>query len=138
MQAIDRSRLVGITTTIPVEVVYAAGLVPVDLNNVFVTSPQAAQMVEWAEQRGFPRTTCSWVKGIYTAAHEAGVGRVIGVVRGDCSNTEAALSVLASEGIEVFYFSYPYPRLAYRLEEEVERLMAYLEADWQAVESAKS
>ena len=30
-------RAVGITATVPVEVIYAAGLVPVDLNNLFVT-----------------------------------------------------------------------------------------------------
>ena len=30
---------VGFTTTIPVEVVLAAGLIPVDLNNLFIADP---------------------------------------------------------------------------------------------------
>ncbi len=133
----NSERMVGITTTIPVEVLYAAGLTPVDLNNVFVTSARASAMVERAEAAGFPRITCSWVKGIYGAVQEAGVRRVIGVVRGDCSNTEALLSVLAAEGVEVFHFSYPFPRNYLRLNEEIERLMAYAGADWPAVLEAK-
>ncbi|MCL4534681.1 MAG: 2-hydroxyacyl-CoA dehydratase family protein [Bacteroidetes bacterium] len=130
--------LVGITTTLPVEVVFAAGLVPVDLNNVFVTSSNASAMVEMAEQAGFPRTTCSWVKGIYGAVRETGLRRVIGVVRGDCSNTEALLSVLAAEGVEVFHFSYPYPKDYGQLREEIERLMMFLGVEWPAVERAKA
>ncbi len=31
---------VGLTTTIPVEVVLAAGLTPVDLNNLFIADPR--------------------------------------------------------------------------------------------------
>ena len=51
-------RRIGITTTLPVEVVYAAGCVPVDLNNIFITSPDAPRLVAEAEQKGFPRTAC--------------------------------------------------------------------------------
>ena len=45
---------IGITTTIPVEIVYAAGCVPVDLNNSFITSDSAAALVAEAEYRGLP------------------------------------------------------------------------------------
>lgn len=134
----NRENLIGITTTVPVEVIFAAGLVPVDLNNTFVTSPHASAMVELAEQEGFPRTTCSWVKGIYGAVRKSGVRRIIGVVRGDCSNNEALLSVLAAEGVDVFHFSYPYPKDYSRLREEIERLMGYLHVGWSAVEQAKA
>jgi benzoyl-CoA reductase/2-hydroxyglutaryl-CoA dehydratase subunit BcrC/BadD/HgdB len=133
-----QDKRIGITTTIPVEVVYASGHIPVDLNNLFVSSPDAEAMVETAERAGFPRTSCSWVKGIYGAVHRLGIRQVIGVVRGDCSNTEALLSVLLSEGLEVFPFSYPFPPDARLLRSETERLMAYLGADWPGVREWKT
>ncbi|HEC79751.1 MAG TPA: 2-hydroxyacyl-CoA dehydratase, partial [Firmicutes bacterium] len=40
---------VGITTTLPVEVIFSAGMVPVDLNNMFIGREDAYQMVEGAE-----------------------------------------------------------------------------------------
>ena len=66
----DMDKSVGITTTIPSEIVYAAGLRPVDLNNRFITSDDPAKMVEDAEHAGFPRNVCSWIKGIYSAARD--------------------------------------------------------------------
>ena len=58
---------VGFTTTIPVEVVLAAGLTPVDLNNLFIADPGARALAAEAEASGFPRTICTWIKGIYAA-----------------------------------------------------------------------
>jgi len=55
---INGDRRVGITTTIPCEVLLAAGLRPVDLNNVFVSDPDPARLVEEAERRGFPSNIC--------------------------------------------------------------------------------
>ena len=72
-------REVGITTTLPVEVLLAAGLAPVDLNNRFVASDRAAARVELAERRGFPRNVCAWVKGIYGTMIEEGIPTVVGV-----------------------------------------------------------
>ncbi|HQK92468.1 MAG TPA: 2-hydroxyacyl-CoA dehydratase, partial [Armatimonadota bacterium] len=40
---------IGITSTVPSEVLYAAGRIPVDLNNVFVGSEDPLAWVEWAE-----------------------------------------------------------------------------------------
>ena len=37
---------IGITTTVPIEVIYAAGHVPVDLNNVFVSHPDYEGLME--------------------------------------------------------------------------------------------
>ena len=59
---------IGFTTSIPVEVIYAAGKVPVDLNNLFISSKDASHHIDNAECDGFPRNMCSWIKGIYTAA----------------------------------------------------------------------
>ena len=56
---------VGITTTVPIEVIYAAGHIPVDLNNAFVSREDNQRLVEEAELAGFPRNFCAWIKGIY-------------------------------------------------------------------------
>jgi benzoyl-CoA reductase/2-hydroxyglutaryl-CoA dehydratase subunit BcrC/BadD/HgdB len=52
-------RKIGITTTISVEVIFAAGKVPVDLNNCFITSPEKEAYIAQAEAAGFPRNTCN-------------------------------------------------------------------------------
>jgi len=125
-------RLVGITTTVPVEVLFASGHRPLDLNNVFITSPDPAAMVEAAERAGFPRSMCAWVKGIYTAARRRGVGAVVAVVQGDCSNTHALMEILESEGVRVVDFAYPYkrerPLLAAQLGRLAERFGTTLDA----------
>jgi len=100
--------LVGITTTVPIEVIFAAGQRPLDLNNAFITSPEPGALVERAERAGFPRALCAWVKGIYATVHELGIRRVVAVVQGDCSNTHALMEVLVSEGVEVVPFAYPF------------------------------
>jgi benzoyl-CoA reductase/2-hydroxyglutaryl-CoA dehydratase subunit BcrC/BadD/HgdB len=109
MRPID-ANTVGLTATVPVEVLFAAGLVPLDLNNVFITSADSQALVAEAEHRGFPRNSCAWIKGIYSTARQLGVRRVIGVAQGDCSNTHALMEVLASEGVEVIDFNYPFPK----------------------------
>ena len=68
----ESDRTVGITTTVPAEVIFAAGLRPLDLNNVFITSGIAPQLVEEAEQSGFPRNSCSWNKGVFSTARRWG------------------------------------------------------------------
>ncbi len=100
-------KAIGITTTVPIEIIFAAGYVPVDLNNIFICNEDPYGMVEDAETMGLPRNTCSWIKGIYTATKNMGIRRVIGVVQGDCSHTNALMEVFHSEGIEVIPFAYP-------------------------------
>ncbi len=128
---------IGLVTTIPVEVLFAAGLVPVDLNNIFITAPDPAKLVEQAELEGFPRNTCSWVKGIYTAALRHNIGTVIAVMRGDCSNNEAMAEVLRSKGVDIVPFSFPYPRDRRFLVAEIERLMDRFGTNWDEVEATK-
>jgi benzoyl-CoA reductase/2-hydroxyglutaryl-CoA dehydratase subunit BcrC/BadD/HgdB len=103
-------RTIGLTATVPVEVLLAAGLEPLDLNNVFITAPDPAALLTEAEHRGFPLNCCAWIKGIYATARRLGVRRIIGVSQGDCSNTHALMEVLASEGVEVIDFNYPFPK----------------------------
>jgi len=131
MRPVD-AQTIGLTATVPVEILLAAGVRPLDLNNVFITSGQAKALVSEAEHHGFPINCCAWIKGIYATARRLGVRRVIGVAQGDCSNTHALMEVLASEGVEVIHFNYPYPKdagaLAAALEALAHRLGTTLEA----------
>ncbi|MBU4194886.1 MAG: 2-hydroxyacyl-CoA dehydratase [Actinobacteria bacterium] len=131
----DRRRAVGITTTVPVEAVFAADLIPVDLNNLFVFNPRREELIDYALAQGFPQNTCAWIKGIFAAAASGdGPGRVIGVVRGDCSGTEVLLEALGHHGVEVTPFSYPYPPCAADLRREIGRLLDSLNATWEEAE----
>ena len=108
LSSADLERTIGLTTTVPAEIIFAAGLRPLDLNNVFITSGCAATLVEQAEQNGFPRNSCAWNKGIYAAARALGLRRIAAVVQGDCSNTHALMEMLQADGVEVVPFAYPY------------------------------
>jgi len=127
----------GITATLPVEVIFAAGMAPVDLNNVFITSPDAAGMIDRAEHAGIPQSTCAWIKGIYIAAREMAITRVVGVTGGDCTNTRALLEILESEGIETSDFSYPYPADKAAMQKEIERFCSLFDTDLSAAEEVR-
>jgi benzoyl-CoA reductase/2-hydroxyglutaryl-CoA dehydratase subunit BcrC/BadD/HgdB len=125
---------VGLTTTIPVEVVLAAGLIPVDLNNLFISAPDSRQLVARAEAVGLPRTICAWVKGIYASLTDhPEIQAVLVATQGDCSYTQALGEILEQEGREVIHFKFPYPRDRERLKQEIEALMARLGTNWQGV-----
>lgn len=128
---------IGITTTVPVEIIYAAGRVPVDLNNIFVADPDANGLVAYAEARGFPQSACAWTKGLYGAIHSRGIKEVVGVIEGDCSNTYALCEILESEGIVVHPFGYPSSRRRDDLEVALERFAARLGTTLQGAEDVK-
>jgi benzoyl-CoA reductase/2-hydroxyglutaryl-CoA dehydratase subunit BcrC/BadD/HgdB len=119
----DGTQRIGITTTIPVEVIFAADKVPVDLNNCFITSPQKEAYLAQAEAVGFPRNTCSWIKGIYGVTREAGITEVVAVTQGDCSNTHALMEVLQTTGVRIFPFAYPYDQDRQLLALQIARMM---------------
>ena len=60
---ISVEKAIGITTTVPIEIVYAAGYVPIDLNNIFICNDDSDALVDYAEIKGLPRNTCAWIKG---------------------------------------------------------------------------
>jgi benzoyl-CoA reductase/2-hydroxyglutaryl-CoA dehydratase subunit BcrC/BadD/HgdB len=126
----------GFTTTVPVEVILASGRIPVDLNNVFITSPHAGEMVEKAESEGLPRTTCGWIKGLYVAARDAGISEVVAVTQGDCSNTHALMELWQSEGISTIPFAFPYDRDADLLALQIRKLASALGADEEGVRAS--
>ncbi|MBM7623333.1 2-hydroxyacyl-CoA dehydratase family protein [Sporohalobacter salinus] len=101
-------RKIGITTTVPVEVLLAAGCQVVDLNNLFITSNEYNQYIEQAERDGFPKNFCAWIKGIYGACLKHNIKEVISVIEGDCSNTHALAEVLEARGITTYPLAYPY------------------------------
>ncbi|MFC1952398.1 2-hydroxyacyl-CoA dehydratase family protein [Chloroflexota bacterium] len=100
-------KTIGITTTVPIEILLAAGYQPVDLNNVFITDPSPERMVTIAERAGFPLNCCSWIKGIYGVCMDYGIDTVLCVTTGDCSNTIMLMEVLKLKGLKVIPFAYP-------------------------------
>jgi benzoyl-CoA reductase/2-hydroxyglutaryl-CoA dehydratase subunit BcrC/BadD/HgdB len=123
----NKIRKVGITTTIPLEPILASGSVAVDLNNTFISSGNPNKLVEDAQVKGYPRNICTWIKGLHSASDFTDA--VVGVVRGDCSNTESLLSALKRDGKEVHPFSYPFSRDRDELESEIESLCSFLGTD---------
>ena len=112
---------IGFTTSFPVEVVFAAGHVPIDLNNIFVTQ-DAKKFVEVAEFDGYPRNICSWIKGMYGVVMQSDIKTVIGVVEGDCSNTHSLMETLSEQNIKVIPFSFPYSKDYESLDFEIKKL----------------
>jgi len=129
---------VGITTTVPVEVLYAAGCIPVDLNNIFMADENPQALLEEAEIAGYPRNLCAWIKGIYsTVLKNKDIRTIIAVTQGDCSNTHALMETLQLSGIEVFPFAFPYDRDPDLLRLQLEKMMSYFGVTWKQVQDAK-
>lgn len=129
---------VGITTTIPVEVVYAAGWVPIDLNNVFISSAEPRLLVEEAETAGYPRNICAWIKGIYSVVlRDTDLRTVIAVTQGDCSNTHALMETLQLVGIRIIPFAYPFDRDRDLLQLQIDKLIECFGVDWAEVRRVK-
>jgi benzoyl-CoA reductase/2-hydroxyglutaryl-CoA dehydratase subunit BcrC/BadD/HgdB len=98
---------IGITTTVPIEILLAAGYQPVDLNNVFISDDKPERLVAIAEKAGFPLNCCSWIKGIYGVCMEQNIDTVLCVTTGDCSNTVMLMEVLKLKGVKTIPFAYP-------------------------------
>jgi benzoyl-CoA reductase/2-hydroxyglutaryl-CoA dehydratase subunit BcrC/BadD/HgdB len=129
--------MVGFTTTIPLEIVIAAGRRPVDLNNIFITDPACHDLIDEAELAGFPRNTCGWIKGLYSATLRHDITEVIAVTEGDCSNTKALMEVLQLHGVATIPFAYPYDRSAASLNHEIDKLAGRFGVDAAGIETAR-
>ena len=137
LRAGEAANSVGITTTVPMELLFAAGLRPVDLNNVFITSGEAPDLVAEAERCGFPRNSCAWIKGCYGAARRLGLKRVIIVTEGDCSSTRAMGEVLTADGVETTCFGFPHEPVPDRIRESLTRFAEALGVTLEAGEAWK-
>ena len=122
---------IGFTTTIPVEVLYAAGATPVDLNNIFISAPEPMREIQEAELAGYPRNVCGWIKGLYSIALKSpDIKRIIAVTQGDCSNTHALMETWEMEGKDIIPFAFPYDRDADILRLQIDKLIQALGTNW--------
>ncbi len=117
-------KIIGITSTIPSEIIYASGKSLCDLNNIYITSEEPMNYFEKAEIAGFPNTYCGWIKGLYSVAIENKISDVVAVTQGDCSNTEALMELYRYSNIKTYPFAYPYSREKNILKAEMDNLMA--------------
>jgi benzoyl-CoA reductase/2-hydroxyglutaryl-CoA dehydratase subunit BcrC/BadD/HgdB len=130
--------MIGFTTTIPLEILVAAGQRPVDLNNLFITDPDPHSLIEEAEIEGFPRNICGWIKGIYGVARRQGIDTLVAVTEGDCSNTQALMEVLSMHGVSTIPFAYPYDRAEESVRHEIDKLARTFGAAPEAIRQAKA
>ncbi|BDB01468.1 2-hydroxyacyl-CoA dehydratase family protein [Clostridium botulinum] len=128
---------IGLTTTVPVEVVVAAGYTPVDLNNMFITSENYLKYIDIAERDGFPKSLCAWIKGIYGACLENNIKEIVGVMEGDCSNTKALIQVFRLKGIKIYPFSFPHSHSLKDVEIEIRKFMDIFNVNEDKVEQVR-
>jgi benzoyl-CoA reductase/2-hydroxyglutaryl-CoA dehydratase subunit BcrC/BadD/HgdB len=129
---------IGITTTIPTEVLLTAGYQPIDLNNVFISDPDPERLVKIAEKSGFPVNCCTWIKGIYGIVMERGIDTVLCVTTGDCSNTIMLMEVLKLKGLKVIPFAYPDHPDVSAMQSTLESLARLLDTTMEAAEEARA
>ena len=132
---------IGITSTIPIEVVYAAGHTPCDLNNLFINDNDPIHFIRRAEEAGFPQTTCAWIKGIYGVLQgvdgDKDMDTIIIVSGGDCSNSIALGEVLKHDGKRIIPFSYPLSPDPLEMEQAITRLAGELGAETREISTCK-
>ncbi len=128
---------IGFTSSIPVEIIYAAGLIPCDLNNLFIGNPHPGLLIEQSEESGFPATSCAWIKGIYSTVKKHGIRKVVAVVSGDCSSTHALAEVLEYEGVEIIPFAFPLNRSPGSMELALEEFRRYFKISQDSVAACK-
>ena len=130
-------KTIGITTTVPTEVLLAADCQPIDLNNIFISEADPERLVTKAERAGFPINCCTWIKGIYGTVMERGIDSVICVTNGDCSNTQMLMEVLKLKGVNTIPFAYPDSPNLLHMQACLESLAATLDTSVDAAEKMR-
>jgi len=126
------------TTSIPVEVIFGANRIPVDLNNVFINYKKPLHLIGRAEEAGFPHTVCAWIKGIFgVLVEDAGLDTIVAVTQGDCSNTHALMDVLSAQGKKIVPFEFPYDRDYSTLSFHIEAFINRFNTGWEQAMKAK-
>lgn len=131
-------RKIGLTTTVPVEILLAAGYKPIDLNNLFITSKDYSRYIDIAERDGFPKSLCAWIKGIYGACIENDIKEIVGVMEGDCSNTKVLIEVLQLKGVKVYPFSFPHSHKIEDVKDEIQNFMNIFNVKIEDVENMRN
>lgn len=128
---------IGLTTTVPIEVLITTGYEPFDLNNIFVTSEDYLKYIDVAEQDGFPKSMCAWIKGIYGACIVNNVSDIVAVMEGDCSNTKVLNEILKSKGVVLHPFSFPHSHSYEELKSEINKFMDHFDVNEKDVEETR-
>jgi len=131
-------KIIGFTTTIPIEIIFAAGYTPCDLNNIFITDHDPIHFIEKAERDGFPKSMCNWIKGIYGVVMEKDIDHIIAVMEGDCSNTQALAEVLQFKGFHIIPYSFPFDRDRDVTKREIEKLMEFFHVDYKKLRQTET
>ena len=129
---------IAFTSSIPVEIILAAGKTPLDLNNIFINSERPQDFVTVAEEAGYPRTTCGWIKGLYACALNEEIEALIAVMQGDCSNTQALMETLQLKDIKIIPFAYPFDRDPHSLEIQINKLCTFFRVTEKQVQQKKA
>ena len=132
-----KNDLIGITSTVPIEIIFAAGLRPIDINNIFIESEDPERLVTESESAGFPNNICAWIKGIYTTVINHDFRNVVAVTGGDCSNTIALADIMSLKGINIVSFDYPSSQKREAVEPRLEKFCIALSASWSDVKREK-
>lgn len=128
---------IGVTTTVPIEILIAADYEVVDLNNIFVTSEDYSKYIDIAEREGFPKSCCAWKKGMYGVCVEHEIKELVGVTEGDCSNTKALEEVLDMQGVKIYPFAYPHGRKLEDVKRSLDNFMDMFDVNLSDVEKIR-
>jgi len=137
LQTMVTDQSIGLTTTLPIEAILAAGRAPADLNNLFITGSEPARDLYLAEEAGFPRSCCGWTKGVFQAALQHRIRTLAAVVQGDCSNAQAVADLLAARGVEIIPFAYPFNADRELLETEIRAFCRHLGTSLEEAEKVR-
>lgn len=132
-----KNKTIGITTTIPYEVLMAAGYNVVDLNNIFITSKDYKKFIDMAERQGFPKSCCAWQKGIFGVCMDKNVSEIVGVTEGDCSNTKALEAILDMKGIKIHSFAFPQSHDICDIKTSIDKFMNIFNVSYSEVEKVR-
>jgi benzoyl-CoA reductase/2-hydroxyglutaryl-CoA dehydratase subunit BcrC/BadD/HgdB len=133
---INKQKIISFTSTIPVEIIFASNNIPIDLNNIFVSSENPNDLIDYCETAGFPRNFCAWTKGLYGAIKIHKIKEIIAVVDGDCSSNKALFENLEMDknnDVNLIYFAYPYSKNKTELLRNITDLMQKLNVNWQDI-----
>lgn len=128
---------IGVTTTVPIEILIAADYEVIDLNNIFVTSENYYKYIDIAEREGFPKSCCAWKKGMYGVCVEHEIKELVGVTEGDCSNTKALEEVLDMQGVKIYPFAYPHGRKLEDVKRSLDNFMDIFNVNLSDVEKVR-
>lgn len=128
---------IGVTTTVPIEILIAADYEVIDLNNIFVTSEDYSKYIDIAEREGFPKSCCAWKKGMYGVCVEHEIKELVGVTEGDCSNTKALEEVLDMQGVKIYPFAYPHGRKLEDVKRSLDNFMDMFDVNLSDVEKVR-